>query len=401
MSTGGLSTSRLARMHDVMAGHVERGVVPGIVTLVSRRGEVHVDAIGTKAFGDSDPVWRDTIFRIASVTKPIVAAAAMILVEECALRLDEPVDPWLPELADRRVLRAIDSPLDDTVPATRPITLRDLLTFRLGIGAVMVFPPRYPIQEAMAQAGVAPGPTLPTHAPDELMKRFGSLPQVHQPGERWLYNSGSDILGVLISRVAGTSLEEFLRERIFVPLGMNDTSFGVPAAKLDRLASSYWTNFATGEFEVFDGIDDSRWASPPVFESGAGGLVSTVDDLLAFGQMMLSEGRHGNQRILSRRSIELMTTDHITSEQKAVSGFFPGFWDDHGWGFGVSIVTRRDDLAATPGRYGWDGGYGTSWYVDPEEELVGILMTQRVWDSPSPPGVLLDFWTSAYGAIDD
>jgi CubicO group peptidase (beta-lactamase class C family) len=401
MSTGGLSTSRLARMHDVMAGHVERGVVPGIVTLVSRRGEVHVDAIGTKAFGDSDPVWRDTIFRIASVTKPIVAAAAMILVEECALRLDEPVDPWLPELADRRVLRAIDSPLDDTVPATRPITLRDLLTFRLGIGAVMVFPPRYPIQEAMAQAGVAPGPTLPTHAPDELMKRFGSLPLVHQPGERWLYNSGSDILGVLISRVAGTSLEEFLRERIFVPLGMNDTSFGVPAAKLDRLASSYWTNFATGEFEVFDGIDDSRWASPPVFESGAGGLVSTVDDLLAFGQMMLSEGRHGNQRILSRRSIELMTTDHITSEQKAVSGFFPGFWDDHGWGFGVSIVTRRDDLAATPGRYGWDGGYGTSWYVDPEEELVGILMTQRVWDSPSPPGVLLDFWTSAYGAIDD
>jgi CubicO group peptidase (beta-lactamase class C family) len=401
MSTGGLSTTRLARMHDVMAGHVERGVVPGIVTLVGRRGEVYVEAIGTKAFGDSDPVRRDTIFRIASVTKPIVAAAAMILVEECTLRLDDPVDPWLPELADRRVLRTIDSPLDDTVPAKRPITLRDLLTFRLGIGAVMVFPPRYPIQEAMAQAGVAPGPSLPAHAPDELMKRFGSLPLVHQPGERWLYNSGSDILGVLISRVAGTSLEEVLRERIFVPLGMNDTSFSVPAAKLDRLASSYWTNPATGEFEVFDGIEDSLWASPPVFESGAGGLVSTVDDLLAFGQMMLSEGQHGNQRILSRRSVELMTTNHITPEQKALSGFFPGFWDDHGWGFGVSIVTRRDDLAATPGRYGWDGGYGTSWYVDPEEELVGILMTQRVWDSPSPPVVLLDFWTSAYGAIDD
>ena len=401
MSTGGLSTSRLARMHEVMAGHVERGVVPGIVTLVSRRGEVHVEAIGTKAFGDSDPVRRDTIFRIASVTKPMVAAAAMILVEECALRLDEPVDPWLPELADRRVLRAIDSPLDDTVPAKRPITLRDLLTFRLGIGAVMTFPPRYPIQEAMAQAGVAPGPSLPAHAPDELMKRFGSLPLVHQPGERWLYNSGSDILGVLISRVAGTSLEEVLRERIFVPLGMNDTSFSVPESKLDRLASSYWTNPATGEFEIFDGIEDSRWASPPVFASGAGGLVSTVDDLLAFGQMMLGEGQHGTQRILSRRSVELMTTDHITPEQKALSGFFPGFWDDHGWGFGVSIVTRRDDLAATPGRYGWDGGYGTSWYVDPEEELVGILMTQRVWDSSSPPVVLLDFWTSAYGAIDD
>ena len=401
MSTGGFAEARLDRLHDVMASYVERGVVPGIVTLVSRRGEAHADAIGTKAFGGSDSMRRDTIFRVASVTKPIVAAAAMILVEECTLRLDEPVDPWLPELAERRVLRAIDSPLDDTVPANRPITLRDLLTFRLGIGAVMVFPPRYPIQQAMAEAGVAPGPTLPSHAPDELMKRFGSLPLVHQPGERWLYNSGSDILGVLISRVAGTSLEEFLRERIFAPLGMNDTSFSVSASKLDRLASSYWTNFETGMLEVFDGVDDSRWASPPVFESGAGGLVSTVDDLLAFGQMMLERGKHENERILSRPSVELMTTDHITPEQKAVSDFFPSFWDSHGWGFGVSIVTRRDDLAATPGRYGWDGGYGTSWYVDPKEELIGILMTQRVWDSPGAPGVLLDFWTSAYQAIDD
>ena len=401
MSTGGLSEARLARMQDVMAGHVDRGVVPGVATLLSRRGEVQVDAIGTKAFGDSDPMRRDTIFRVASVTKPIVAAAAMILVEECTLRLDEPVDQWLPELADRRVLRAIDSPLDDTLPANRPITLRDLLTFRLGIGAVMVFPPRYPIQQAMAEAGVGSGPALPAHTPDELMKRFGSLPLAHQPGERWLYDSGSDILGVLISRATGTSLEEFLWERIFAPLGMNDTSFSVPESKLNRLASSYWTNPSTGEFEIFDGVDDSRWASPPVFESGAGGLVSPVDDLLAFGEMMLKRGKYRNERILSRRSVEVMTTDQITPEQKAVSGFFPGFWDSHGWGFGVSIVTRRDDLAATPGRYGWDGGYGTSWYVDPKEELIGILMTQRVWDASGAPVVLLDFWTSAYGAIDD
>jgi CubicO group peptidase (beta-lactamase class C family) len=224
---------------------------------------------------------------------------------------------------------------------------------------------------------------------------------VHQPGERWLYDSGSDILGVLISRTTGKSLEEFLRERIFAPLGMKDTSFSVSESKLDRLASIYWTNPSTGEFEIFDGVDDSSWASPPVFESGSGGLVSTVDDLLAFGEMMLKRGKYGSERILSRPSVELMTTDHITPEQKAVSGFFPGFWDSHGWGFGVSIVTRRDDLAATPGRYGWDGGYGTSWYVDPREELIGILMTQRVWDASGAPVVLLDFWTSAYEAIDD
>ena len=145
MRSGGLSRARLGRIHDVMAGHVERENVPGVGTLVSRRGETHVDATGTKAFGGSDPMQRNTIFRVASVIRPIVAAAAMVLVEECALSLDEPVDPWLPELADRRVLRAIDSPLDDTVAANRPITLRDLLTFRLGIGAVMVFPPRYPL----------------------------------------------------------------------------------------------------------------------------------------------------------------------------------------------------------------------------------------------------------------
>ena len=172
MSGGAFSGARLGRMRDVLSGHVERGTVPGVVTLVSRRGEACVDAIGAKAYGGGEPMRRDTIFRVASVTKPIVAAAAMILVEECRLRLDEPVDPWLPELADRRVLRAIDGPLDDTVPANRPITLRDLLTFRLGIGAVMVFSPRYPIQSAMAVAGVFPGPRLPLHLTEELMDVF-------------------------------------------------------------------------------------------------------------------------------------------------------------------------------------------------------------------------------------
>src|SRR5919107_4950157 len=182
MNNEEFSEARLGRMRDVMASHVSRGVVPGVVTLISRRGDVHVDAIGTKAFGGSEPMRRDTIFRIASVTKPIVAAAAMILVEECTLRLDEPVDGLLPELADRRVLRAISSPLDDTVPANRPITLRDLLTFRLGIGAVMVFPPRYPIQQAMAEAGGAPPPAPPPPPPPQAFKRLRRPPPVPPPG---------------------------------------------------------------------------------------------------------------------------------------------------------------------------------------------------------------------------
>jgi CubicO group peptidase (beta-lactamase class C family) len=401
MANGGFSKARLARMHDVMAGHVASGRMPGLVTLVSRRGETHVDAIGTMAFGSTAPMRRDTIFRIASLSKPITAAAAMMLVEDSKLRLDDPVDAFLPELANRRVLRSLESPLDDTVPANRAITLRDLLTFRLGLGAVMVFPPRHPIQKAMEDAGVAPSAMLPAHAPDELMKRYGSLPLVHQPGERWMYDIGSHILGVLISRVAGQSLSAFLDQRIFTPLGMKDTAFSVPASKLDRLATCYATDFKTGERVIFDEARGGRFATPPVFESGSGGLVSTVDDYLAFCRMMLGKGKLGNTRLLSRPSVELMTTDHITPEQKAASPFFSNFWDNRGWGLGLSIITRRDDMAGGPGRFGWDGGYGTSGYSDPKEDLVGILMTQRVWDSPGAPAVLTDFWTQAYRAIDD
>jgi CubicO group peptidase (beta-lactamase class C family) len=398
-SAGGFSRTRLGRLHVIMAGHVSRGQVPGLVTLVSRRGEVNLEAIGTMAVGGSAPMQRDTIFRIASVTKPVTAVAAMILVEECKIRLDDPVDLWLPELTGRRVLKRIDGPLDDTVPANRPITLRDLLTFRLGYGAVMVFPSRYPIQKAMEEAGIAPNANLPSLPPDELMNRYGNLPLAHQPGEKWMYNSGADILGVLISRVAGIPLESFFHKRIFEPLGMKDTAFSVPAGKVDRLPPLYQADAVTGRLHVFDKAPGGKFTGPPVFESGAGGLVSTVDDLLAFGRMMLNKGRYGNERILSRLAVELMTADHLTFEQKAVSPFFPNFWDNRGWGFGLSMITRRDNVADVPGRFGWDGGYGTSWYVDPREELIGIFMTQRLWD----PGFLAmhqDFWTSAYQAID-
>ena len=403
MSNGGLSKVRLGRMHDVMAGYVERGEVPGIVTLVSRRGEVHVDAIGMKAVEGLDPMRRDTIFRISSMTKPITAAATMILVEECKVRLDEPVDRLLPELAGRKVLKRLDGPLQDTVPANRPITVRDLLTFRMGFGQMMAPPDAYPILKAAGELQIGMGPPAPsaTPAPDEWIRRLGTLPLMHQPGEKWMYNTGSDVLGVLIARASGQPLETFFRERIFEPLGMKDTSFSVPATKLDRLVTSYWTNFETGALELYDEAKGGQWSRPPAFPSGAGGLVSTIDDYLAFGQMMLNQGKHGNKRLLSRPSVETMTTDQLTPEQKAASGIVPGYFDSHGWGFGVSMVTRRDDVAAVPGRFGWDGGMGTSWYSDPREDMVTILMTQRAWTSASPPDVCLDFWTSAYQAIDD
>lgn len=385
-------------MHDTMAGYVERGSLPGLVALVSRRGEIHLEAIGKIAI-DGAPMQRDSIFRVASMTKPISAVAAMILVEQCRLRLDDPVDELLPELANRRVLRTIESEIDDTVPAKRAITLRDLLTFRLGYGMIPIFPDRYPIQKAITAVGLAPGPVFPSHPPDELMRRYGSLPLVHQPGERWLYNAGSDMLGVLIARAAGTTLGNFLHERVFEPLGMNDTAFSVPQAKVKRFVAAYIRDRQTQQLKVFDDPVTGKFSSPPVFENAGAGLVSTADDFNAFAQMMLNGGRLGKERILSRPSVELMTTDQLSPEQKAGSELF--FNDVRGWGFGLSVFSRRDHLYNVPGRYGWEGGYGTSWYSDPKEELTGILLTQRLMDSPQPPAVMADFWTSAYQAIDD
>lgn len=404
MSASGLPKARLDRMHHVMAGYVDRHEIPGLVALVSRRGEVHVEVLGTLTAAGKSPMQRDTVFRIASMTKPITATAAMILVEECKLRLDEPVDRLLPELANRKVLKRLDGPLDDTVPAKRSITVRDLLTFRMGFGQMLAPLDAYPILKSAndLQIGIGPPSPATTPDPDEWIRRLGTLPLMHQPGKKWMYNTGSDVLTVLIARASGQPFESFLRERVFDPLGMKDTAFSVSAEKIGRLATSYWTNFQTGAFEVYDPAENGQWSRPPAFPSGSGGLVSTADDYLAFGQMILNKGKLGSVRVLSRPSVELMTTDQLTPEQKATSApLTEGFFESHGWGFGVSIVTRRTDLAGSVGMYGWDGGLGTSWRADPAENLTGILLTQRAWTSPRPPEVWLDFWASVYQSIDD
>ncbi len=397
----GFSRVRRERLHAALRRHVESGWLPGLVALVHHRGREHIEAIGSTAFGGGMPMQRNTIFRLASMTKPLTAVGAMIPVEECKVRLDDPVDEWLPELKDRKVLRTIESPLDDTVPAKRPITLCDLLTFRSGYGELGFISPTAPLQQAMSEAGLTLAEWPFAITPEEFMKRLGGLPLAHQPGERWLYHTGCEILGVLIARVSGRPLGAFLREHIFEPLGMKDTGFHVPKTKLDRLPACYGRDFSTGEIVVLHEAGGGHFARPPVFESGGGGLVSTVDDMLAFGRMMLNNGAYGRKRILSRPSVALMTTDHITPEQKAASPFFENFWNARGWGFGLSVITRRDDVAGVPGRLGWDGAFSTSWYVDPSEQMVGVLMTQRRPDLLSLPAVVLDFWTSAYQLIED
>lgn len=402
MSALGLSTAGLRRLQHVLAGYVERGELPGLVALTSRHSDVHVDAIGAQALGGDAPMRRDTIFRISSVTKPMAAAATMLLVEECRLRLDDPVDELTPELANRRVLRRLDAELDDTIPANRSITVRDLLTFRMGFGVIVAPPDSTPIQRAATELRLAQGPPDPTIAPasDEWVRRLGTLPLMQQPGEQWLYNTSADVLGVLVARASGQPVEQFLQERLFEPLGMRDTAFWVPREKLERFASAYQTSPVTGALTVSD-APAGKWSTPPAFSSLAGGLVSTVDDCHAFARMLLARGMHGNRRILSDASVALMTMDHLTPVQKAISGLVDGYFESHGWGFCMSVVTRRDELSGSVGTFGWDGGFGSVWYVDPREELITILMTQCAWTSPVPPNVARDYRTMAALAVAD
>jgi len=403
MTMAKFSRARLGRLREVLSWHVEHGGVPGLVALVARHDEAHVEVLGVKEVGVASPMRRDTLFRISSMTKPITAVAALILIEECKLRLDDPIDRWLPELSGRRVLRRLDGELDDTVPAKRPISVRDLLTFRMGFGQLMARPDAYPILKAAIERRIGMGPPEPSAMPatDEWLRRLAELPLMWQPGERWAYNTASDVLGVLISRVSGKPLPAFLAERIFQPLGMKDTAFSVPERSLDRLATAYGTNFQTGSSGTIDPAVDGQWSRPPAFASGAAGLVSTVGDFFSFAQMLLHEGRFGGERLLSRPSVELMTTDQLTPAQKAAGGLLPGDFEANGWGLGVAVVTRREEVAGAIGSYGWDGGLGTTWTNDPKEHMITLLFTQRAWASPTRPPVARDFATSAYQAIDD
>jgi CubicO group peptidase (beta-lactamase class C family) len=375
--TFSVSQAGLDRLHRAMAARVAKREMPGVVTLVAQGDEVHVGAIGTMAFGGDEPVRRDTIFRIASMTKPILAAATMMLVEDGTIALDEPVDRLLPELAGRRVLRHIDGPLDDTVAANRPIILEDLLTFRLGHGLIVepTFDPPFPIVKAANELQLAMGPPDPRtpHGPDQWIQRFGRLPLMYQPGERWQYNTGSLVLGVLVARAAGEPLEAVLRTRIFEPLGMRETGFSMPAEHAERLPSQYMTNFGTGEMELQTLTGPDMWIRPPAFPSGAGGLLSTADDYLPFARLLLTRGLHRDVRLLSERSVELMTTNHLTPEQIAGGG---PVLAGSGWGFGMAVTVAPDAVSPIPGRYGWAGGYGTTWFNDPHRQLVAIALTQ-------------------------
>jgi len=418
---GGFTSAGLAALDASLERHVASGEVPGLVALVARGDQLHVTVAGRASDGTGQPMRRDSIFRIASMTKPIVGVAAMLLIADGAMDLADPVERWLPELASRRVLRHLQAPLDDTVPAERPITVEDVLSFRLGFGVIMT-PGQYPVAEAEASLGLKTlGPPWPPCqlTPDEWIAGLGSLPLLDQPGERWRYNTGATVAGILIERVAGSPLAEVLARRIFEPLGMADTGFFVPPAKLGRFTSMYRSGDAAeagADSRTLVDPPDGWYSAPPVLPDASSWLVSTVDDLYAFthllaGALAARPGEPAERRVgLPAHAARLMLRDRTTAADKADNPWFFGGQDagsPSGWGLMMSVpaTTITGDGAGgpatggRPGGYGWDGGSGTTWRTDPAAGLTGILLTQRMLASPEPPQVARDFWAAAYAAL--
>ncbi|KQS98428.1 serine hydrolase domain-containing protein [Cellulomonas sp. Leaf395] len=348
-------------VRTAVEARIESGEVHGAAWLVDRAGDTRSGTAGS-----STP---DSIFRISSVTKPVVATLAMGLVDDGLLHLDDPVDALLPELADRRVLRDPGGPIDDTVPADRPITVRDVLEFRLGLGMDFSGPFPGTVLGALAERGLPVGPPAPqaAPAPDEWMRIVASVPLSVQPGSRWLYNTGAQVLGVLVARATGRPLPELLAERLLDPLGMTDTGFHVPPDRLERLGRQWLGP------EVYDEAD-GQWATPPAFPDAAAGLVSTVADLHAFAQHL----RTGDPTMRTARG---GAHDADATE---------------GWGLGIGVKVADLPDGRHAGSYGWDGGMGSTWWTDPVTDTIAILLTTDAWTSPQPTPVFTDFWAAAF-----
>ncbi|GAA3822532.1 serine hydrolase [Streptomyces coacervatus] len=378
-------------LHDILQQHVDRGTVPGAVALVARGDDVEVVTVGSVDTDGTAPMARDSIFRIASLTKPITAAAVLMLVEDGVLTLDAPVEEWLPELAKPLVVRTPEAPVEDVVPASRPITVEDLLSSRTGWGLSENF--SVPAMQALLSVQRHDRPFHEWPDPDTWLGLLAQVPMLHQPGEAWLYGTSSALQGILIARASGRTLPDFLAERIFEPLGMKDTAFEVPSSKRHRFTSSY-APAADGTLHLTD-TPDGDWSSVPRFPSGGGALVSTADDWLAFARLLLNAGTAPDgHRLLSATSVSRMTTNHLTAEQRSAVTLF---LDGQGWGYGGQVDVTPADPWNVPGRYGWIGGTGTTAHITPPTGTVAILMTQAGITSPSSTPVMQDFWRCVAG----
>jgi CubicO group peptidase (beta-lactamase class C family) len=365
-------------LHDILHRYVDRGTVPGAVALVARGDDVEVVAVGSVDTDGTAPMTRDSIFRIASITKPIVAAAVLMLIEDGVLALDAPVEEWLPELAKPSVVRTPSAPVEDVVPAARPITVEDLLSFRTGWG----FPSDFSLPAVQSLFTVQKdGRSLKSWPEaDTWLGLLARVPMLYQPGEAWLYATSSDLQGILIARASGRSLPDFLAERIFEPLGMKDTAFSVATDKVDRFAA----NYQRGPDKKLKLIDDpfgSDFTKEPGFKSGGGGLTGTSADYMRFCEMLRRGGELDGARVLGPRTIELMHMNHLP-ENKDLTQLALGTFSEtanEGVGFGLGFASTLGQVQTGTlgaGDYYWGGAASTIFWVDPKEDLSVVFMTQ-------------------------
>jgi CubicO group peptidase (beta-lactamase class C family) len=373
--TGGLSAEALAQIPPALQAVVDAGDLSGFVTLVWRKGEVaQVNTVGWRDVATKTPMTRDTLFRIASMTKPVTSIAALMLMEEGRLRLEDPVTQWLPEFANMQVLKDPTGPVGDTYPAPRDITVEDLMTHRSGLayGFTSIGPIAHAYEERL-------GPPLGTpHTPDRWLTALGALPLTYPPGERFHYSHATEVLGFLVARIEGKPFGQVLQERIFGPLGMTDTFFWCPPEKRDRLAKLYR---APPEGGPLEDVSFPHPPSPPAFEAGGGGLISTADDYLKFARMMLGKGEVDGVRLVKPETIELMTANRLTDAQREIPFMGIPFWLGQGFGLGVSVITDPEKQAwmgaGSKGAFGWPGAFGTWWQADPAEDMVMIYLIQN------------------------
>ena len=373
-ASGGFVSAGLAQIPPALQAVVDAGDLSGFVTLIWRKGQiVQVNAIGRRDIAADLPMTRETLFRIASMTKPVTSIAALMLLEDGKLRLDDPITKWLPEFSDMQVLKDAAGPVEDTYPAARDITVEDLMTHRAGLA--YAFTSVGPIAQAHEDRL---GPPLGTPlTPDAWLKALGSLPLSYPPGERFHYSHATEVLGFLVARIEGKPLGQVLKDRIFGPLGMNDTDFWAPAAKRDRMAKLYRMNPDTEKLEdvSFPHVDEQ-----PAFEAGGGGLVSTADDYLKFARMLLGKGEVDGVRLVKAETVEMMAENRLTEAQRAVPFMGMPFWMSQGFGLGLSVVLDAEKHAwmgaGSAGAFGWPGAFGTWWQADPAEDLIAIYLIQ-------------------------
>jgi CubicO group peptidase (beta-lactamase class C family) len=374
-TTASFDPQILGKAPEALKTAIDAGDLSGAVTLVWRNGEIaQVTAQGLANIEEGRPMARDTLFRIASMTKPITSVAALMLMEEGHFALDEPITRWAPEFKDMRVLVSPTGPVEDTVPAEREITFEDLFTHRAGLayGFTSIGPIAHAHQKAL-------GDVLSINtSPDAWMAALGGLPLSFQPGERFHYSHATDVLGFLVGRIAGTGFREFLMERIFQPLAMVDTDFYIPPEKRDRASVVYRLDEALSALEP---VGFPRHDTPPDYCGGGGGLISTADDYLTFARMLLGDGEVGGVRLLKEETVRMMRTNRLTDAQREIPFMGIPFWIGQGFGLGLSVITAPEKQAwmgaGSHGAFGWPGAFGTWWQADPEENMVMIYLIQN------------------------